>query len=380
MKCEECLQDIEEYFDGELEEPTAVRLSAHLASCSACATAAEALRLETEAYRRYDRPIAVTPAMWPAIKARIENETPSRTPLPGVNPFGWLAGAFNLPRLAPTLAAIALIALGSSFGVMYFKRAHETEPERVRIDSSIINPHSGNDIAKATEANTGAAASQTNVHGDSSEKSPGPRRVIVPRRKSITGDSDHLRSFAGGAGRANVPGQNNQLRTQAAKVSRSVERLPAQASLVELSQPDASTDARNVFANAGSDTNRDLSDPDAEWRTHAERAQILLRSFRNVPFAKGTSNRGPAIDVAYERRQSKKLLYDNIVLRREAAARGDRSAERLLDNLEPILLDIANLPERPLSGDVRSIEQRMRKEEIVARLQAQSLSARNSFD
>ncbi|MBA3322833.1 MAG: zf-HC2 domain-containing protein [Pyrinomonadaceae bacterium] len=364
MKCEECLQDIEEYFDGEIEEPTAVRLSAHLASCSACATAAEALRLETEAYRRYDRPIAVTPAMWPAIKARIENETPSRTPLPGVNPFGWLAGAFNLPRLAPTLAAIALIALGSSFGVMYFKRAHETEPERVRIDSSIINPHSGNDIAKATEANTGAIASQTNTHGDSSGKSLSPRREIVRHRKSIKGDSDHLRSFAAETVRANVSGQNNQLRTQAVKAARSVERAPA----------------LNEFASAGSNPSVDSGDPDAEWRTHAERAQILLRSLRNVPLTEGPAKRNPTIDVAYERRQSKKLLYDNIVLRREAARRGDRSTERLLDNLEPILLDIANLPERPLSGDVRSIEGRMRKEEIVARLQAQSLSARNSFD
>lgn len=102
---------------------------------------------------------------------------------------------------------------------------------------------------------------------------------------------------------------------------------------------------------------------------------MLLRSFRNVRLAE-TSH---APDVSYEREQSRKLLYQNIALRREAASQGNESAESVLSALEPILLDIANLPNRTTPRDIRSIEQRMRKKEIVATLQLHSLQASNSY-
>jgi hypothetical protein len=47
-------------------------------------------------------------------------------------------------------------------------------------------------------------------------------------------------------------------------------------------------------------------------------------------------------------------------------------AEELLGSLEPFLLDIANLPDRPSNGDVRSIKERMQKKEIVSALQIYS--------
>jgi hypothetical protein len=97
----------------------------------------------------------------------------------------------------------------------------------------------------------------------------------------------------------------------------------------------------------------------------------LLRSFRN---ARAGSNDG-RLDIAYEAAQSRKLLYQNIALRREAATRGDRGATELLGALEPILLDIANLPDRVRGHDLRPIEQRMEKKEIVAALQVRNLVA-----
>ncbi|HYJ46980.1 MAG TPA: hypothetical protein VEV81_10235, partial [Pyrinomonadaceae bacterium] len=80
---------------------------------------------------------------------------------------------------------------------------------------------------------------------------------------------------------------------------------------------------------------------------------------------------------AYEKEQSRRLLYQNIALRRDAETRGDQSASELLNTLEPILLDIAHLPDRALARDVRPIEQRMEKKEIVAALQVRSLVAAN---
>jgi hypothetical protein len=40
-----------------------------------------------------------------------------------------------------------------------------------------------------------------------------------------------------------------------------------------------------------------------------------------------------------------------------------------LSMMEPYLLDIANLAEKPTSADVRTIKNRIQKEEVVAALQ-----------
>jgi hypothetical protein len=114
-------------------------------------------------------------------------------------------------------------------------------------------------------------------------------------------------------------------------------------------------------------------DLDSEVARHAGRAQLLLRSFRNAR----PQNRAGATDVSYEKEQSRRLLYQNIALRREASAHGDPASSELLDTLEPILLDIANLPARARARDLRPIERRMEKKEIVAALQVRTLLASN---
>ncbi len=97
---------------------------------------------------------------------------------------------------------------------------------------------------------------------------------------------------------------------------------------------------------------------------HFERAQMLLRAFRNAPATEDVS-----FDLAYEKKRARHLLYQTVVLRREAETRGDWPMEEVLSNLEPLLLDIANLPNRPTTDDVMPIKERMQKQEIVAKLQ-----------
>jgi hypothetical protein len=63
------------------------------------------------------------------------------------------------------------------------------------------------------------------------------------------------------------------------------------------------------------------------------------------------------------------------VLRREAASRGNLPVESLLDSLEPILIDIANLPDKPAPEDVREINERMRRKNLVAMLQISSVES-----
>lgn len=107
---------------------------------------------------------------------------------------------------------------------------------------------------------------------------------------------------------------------------------------------------------------------DMKAASHFERAQLLLRSFRNAEISDNQG--GP--DVSYEKEQSRNLVYENIILRRDAEAKGSVQVESVLSSLEPFLLDIANLPDHPSSDEVKSIKERIQKKEIVATLQVYS--------
>ena len=109
---------------------------------------------------------------------------------------------------------------------------------------------------------------------------------------------------------------------------------------------------------------------------HFEKSETLLRAFRNVRL----NEPGMAAEVAYERKRAQQLVYQNMILRREADAAGDVQTSSLLESLEPILLDIANLPDKPKAASVRVIRERVERKNIVALLQVNSNALARALD
>lgn len=101
---------------------------------------------------------------------------------------------------------------------------------------------------------------------------------------------------------------------------------------------------------------------EVETNRHLEQTQLLLRAFRNA------SDEAVA-DLAYERELSRELLTRNRLLRRSAEPKADARAEELLNDIEPLLLDIANLPERVAPADVRSLKELIREQQVIPALQ-----------
>jgi hypothetical protein len=97
---------------------------------------------------------------------------------------------------------------------------------------------------------------------------------------------------------------------------------------------------------------------------HVEQTEMLLRSIRNFPVSDGDEE----VDVSYDKELSRRLLNENIVLRRDAEMKAKFPTKTLLADLEPLLIDIANLPDRARPEDVRAIKERVQKTEIVAAL------------
>jgi len=125
-----------------------------------------------------------------------------------------------------------------------------------------------------------------------------------------------------------------------------------------------------------------LPDPvrsaDAQTMTamHFEKSETLLRSFRNVRL----NEPGTAAEVRYESKRAQQLVYQNMMLRREADVAGDVQISSLLENLEPILIDIANLPEHPDEEAVRVIRQRVERKNIVPLLRVNSTALARALD
>jgi len=107
---------------------------------------------------------------------------------------------------------------------------------------------------------------------------------------------------------------------------------------------------------------QDLEDVDTA--KHLEQTQNLFRSIRNVQL----NDTDQEIDVSYDKALSRRLLNENIVLRRDAEMNAKFPAKTLLSDLEPFLIDIANLPDHAKSEEIRVIKERVQKTEIVAAL------------
>jgi hypothetical protein len=330
------------------------RLTAHLSTCTSCANELAELQREQEIYAHYQRDITVTPAQWNIVQARIEQEKDAPLPEPRTTlrqRLGELFGSRKQFRPA-FVAALILLVVGVTAGIVYLNsRRHQTElaqsPKPVETKSpAVVKP----DLSSESNRNSETVASDRNQdERDSNRQSP-----VVATSAPNAGERKKVAVVA------SAPRFENR---------RSGQITPDESAQVETIAAGNNESINNARRNMSGET----GDFDFEIARHAERAQLLLRSFRNVRMP--ANNR--ALDVAYEKENARKLLYQNIALRREAQAHGDQSTTEVLNTLEPILLDIANLPNRAKARDVRSIKQHMEKQEIIATLQVRTLVASN---
>jgi hypothetical protein len=116
------------------------------------------------------------------------------------------------------------------------------------------------------------------------------------------------------------------------------------------------------------------TDPQSMTIQHFEKTETLLRSFRNLRVSKRS------VDIAYEKKRAQQLVFQNMMLRREADSSGDVQSAALLESVEPILIDIANLPNKADEGVVRVINERVQRKNIVALLQVNSATLARALD
>ncbi len=306
MKCDDCLSSLEEYVDGELLGEDFEQVSNHLVVCQSCSSELETLSAEKEIYARYDRELEIAPSMWQAIAARtvLESRAVNSPSRPGLRE--WLTGLFAVPRFRYAFSGALAFSLIAAFaGLMYLKSIQQdSKPPQIAVKTS-------GEVRQPE--NPGKVAAPVDNQSDVAipETGQGVRAVIV-----------------------------------ASTVNQRVTRRP-------FDDPGVLFPEVAYSELAKQDTTE-----------HIQQAENLLRSIRSLQ----ESDESGEIDVTYEKAMSRRLLTENEVLRQDAEAAGKFPTKELLKDLEPFLIDIANLPDKTTPTQLRDLKERVQKTEIVAAL------------
>jgi hypothetical protein len=101
---------------------------------------------------------------------------------------------------------------------------------------------------------------------------------------------------------------------------------------------------------------------------HLERSQIVLTELVHA--------RSGAADLRTERDRASSLLEENRLLRQTAIHLGDRRDAALLDDLERVLLDLANGSTDRISEDLKLLQQRVESDGLLWKVRITSTNAR----
>ena len=309
-------EKISQLIDGELSEVEAREVQRHLTQCVVCQEAR---------------------ADFLSFRSEISNYNPSLHPASQADALKRILGQpVEQPRVTP-----AKPKLGWSWGFA---------PRAIAFASLIlIAALVGFIVYRATQNKETPPAQIT-------QKNPIP--VFVPSPQVTP--NNHEPVHAAPPKSDSAPAKSKQIRRMSP--------LVRDGSNIAQVQPDADTTQPSNTEKAG--------DIQALTAMHLQKSELLLRAFRNVRVAKA----GGPVEVAYEQKLAQQLIVRNMMLKREADAAGDIQVASLLENLEPILLDIANLPKRAGTDDVRVINERVERKNIVALLQVNSTVLARALD
>ena len=325
MNCD-CTEKISLLIDGELDAAETRALERHLVNCLECQEArADFLSLRSQLT---DFPVSFEPVAQREALARILGKEKVAS---GSRARGW-RWAFN-----PAVAAFAsLLIVGVIFALLIYPRLKSKPEAPVEVASGGDNKNN-----RRTPVSTSSPAPP-----EGKQKKTAPKKSTPP---------------ATGEKKIQIKKSTPIFEPQLDNIASNVSVEPSETS--EPGVPNGNGRIRSA---------------DAETMTaiHLQKSELLLRSFRNVRSNKS----GALVDVSYEKKSAQQLVYQNMMLRREADAVGDAQVASLLESLEPILLDIANLPDKPRKDDVRVIKDRVERKNIVALLQVNSTALARALD
>jgi predicted nucleotidyltransferase component of viral defense system len=101
---------------------------------------------------------------------------------------------------------------------------------------------------------------------------------------------------------------------------------------------------------------------------HLDRSEVLLAQLLHAS--------PEELNAADQRARARDLLDENRLLRQTATRSGDQAHAALLDDLERVLLDIANSPAQLSTADVAELRRRVENQSLLFKVRVSSTDAR----
>jgi hypothetical protein len=102
---------------------------------------------------------------------------------------------------------------------------------------------------------------------------------------------------------------------------------------------------------------------------HLDRSQVLLTELLNA--------HPETLDLAEERSRARDLLEENRLLRQASARAGDMARSATLDDLERVLLDVANSPADLPADDIQALRTRIQNDGLLFKVRITSAGIRH---
>lgn len=331
--CEKYLNLIDDLIEGELDQRNAGRVSSHLLACPPCAAYRRTAEREKEIYARYLSNVEPSAGLLAQFQANIIAESQAVSPVPAtIAASGWKTRFSGFFRFYPAFGlALALIALGIGLSRFFLSEtipANENlakaVPESVeetfeinKTESSALPPAADDKRAVADFSNLNDVSNRNEVLSRRT-KTQATNKLLAAKEQKATG-----RKISG-----------DKIKNPPTKI-----------------QPNEQEFQLGALEKAAA--------------RQIEKTELLFRSFRNARLTEGS----PVYDIGYEKQQARRLLEENVQLRRRAENNGDFYTEEILDKAESFLLDIANLENNPSPEKISDIKERLKNQNIIASLQ-----------
>jgi hypothetical protein len=340
MSCEKYLPLIDDLIEGELAEQNAEQTNLHIFNCIRCSAYYKEQKREKDIYARYLFDVEPPADLWTKFQTKITAETNSisRTTETSTAALPQKLNIFRFLRLYPAIGMASVLLI---FGIGLWKI---TLDKTVPVDEYAAQ----NDSTGVQAINEPSGETIENALNNLSTKVE-PVNTIIPSKFVKNIDRTNFLNRKPGNSITNkvaaIKTLNKTGQISSAKVG--------EKKLINL-QPKDEQLQQLQLKNLESETARQI-----------EKAELLLRSFRNSRVVDDSS----IYDVGYEKQQARKLLKKNARLRQIAETYGTLYAREILDKVEPFLLDIANLENNPVAEKVLDIKERVKNQNIIASLQ-----------
>ncbi len=111
---------------------------------------------------------------------------------------------------------------------------------------------------------------------------------------------------------------------------------------------------------------------------HLDRAQTMLLEISNAePDGTGNEAKGGEVDISQEQGRAESLLADNRIYRQTAEHSGDSTVANVLDELEPVLMDIVHSPSKVSGGELAELQKRINEQGLLLKVRVLDSSVRD---